>query len=204
MIDNATNEKIYNYFAANHKDKAFKIIRTEDVSKDANSYFEEKAGKLTIVDSPFAGLGKTFWIEERIREEGRTPKYFPLAGNLDFAKIYKRIENLKLDDKSALIIQIHNIKDKKILDEFLFQVIFFKCLKHDGFLYLPEDMPIYVELQNILNQKPIEELQVLRMLGRCNRLCFKMPKVKADHVKIDASNQKAMFVLKYLDMLHSN
>lgn len=71
MIDNATNEKIYNYFAANHKDKVFKIVRTEDVARDAHSYFEEKAGKLVIVDSPSAALGKTFWIESQIKQQGR-------------------------------------------------------------------------------------------------------------------------------------
>jgi hypothetical protein len=81
------------------------------------------------------------------------PKYFPVAGNLDFGRLLQRIRDLKLTEDSALIIQIHNIKDKKVLDEFLFQVVLFKCLKHEGFLYLPDKIAVYIELQNVLDQK---------------------------------------------------
>jgi hypothetical protein len=76
---------------------------------------------------------------------------------------------MNLTDENALIIQIHNVKDRKILDEFLLQIIVFRCIKHDGFLYLPNNIPIYVELQNMLDSKKhFENLQVLAILSRRN------------------------------------
>ncbi len=42
-----------------------------------------------------------------------------------------------LKERDGLIINIHNVKDKKNLDQFLFQIVFFKCLYYEGFYYLP-------------------------------------------------------------------
>lgn len=155
MVDNSLNERIYNYFA-NHKDKLFRVIRAEEVPLASLAYFHKQAGATRIVTSPAAGLGKTFWIEQEIQKAGKVPCYFPVAGNLNMGRLHERLCNLTLSSNKALIIKIDNIKNKKILDEFLFQVVFFKCLKHEGFLYLPEDLTIYIELQNVLNQNHLE------------------------------------------------
>lgn len=104
---------------------------------DASAFFQKKAGDFTIVHSTSAGLGKTFWIAANAKSKGKDCKYFPVAGNLNMDRLYKRILELDLKDTDALVIQIHNIKDIKILNEFLLQITFFKCLKHEGFFYLP-------------------------------------------------------------------
>lgn len=197
MIDNSLNERIYNYFA-NHKDKLFRVIRSEEIPGEALSYFHRQAGPTKIVASSAAGLGKTFWIEQDIKRLGKKPCYFPVAGNLSFERLHQRIRDLGLTGDNALIIQIHNIKDKKTLDEFLFQVVFFKCIKHEGFLYLPEQLSIYIELQNVLNQKHLDELQVLAILAQGKGIVEHLEAVKAADIRIDPLNRKWMFVLKYL------
>ena len=115
MIDNSLNERIYNYFS-NHRDKLFRVTRTEEISNESLSFFHNKAGATKVVASPAAGLGKTFWIEQDIKRQGKQPVYFPVAGNLNLGRLTQRIRDLNLTDNSALIIQIHNIKDKKMLD----------------------------------------------------------------------------------------
>ena len=122
---------------------------------------------------------------------------------MSLSRLHQRIRDLKLTENSALVIQIHNIKDKKTLDEFLFQVVFFKCIKYDGFLYLPPNLSIYIELQNVLDQKHLEQLQVLAILSRGEGIVQHLQQAQSVDVRIDPQNRKFMFVLKYLDLLKS-
>lgn len=112
-----------------------------------------------------AGLGKTFWIEADAKKKNKVCKFFPIAGNLSIDNLCKRIVELDLQSTDALVVQIHNIKDLKILNEFLMQIAFFKCLKHEGFLYLSEKLSIYIEVQNVLGQKHIQDIQVLNLVA---------------------------------------
>lgn len=202
FIDNSFNERIYNYMA-NHKDKIFKIRRTEELPADASAFFQKKAGDFTIVHSVNAGLGKTFWITANAKSKGKDCRYFPVAGNLNMDRLYKRILELKLKDTDALVIQIHNIKDIKILNEFLMQITFFKCLKHEGFFYLPEKLSIYIEIQNVLGQKHLQDIQVLSLVSAGRQNVVFIEKAEAKDVRISPNDDKFMFALKYLDMLEA-
>jgi hypothetical protein len=93
IIDNSTNEKIYNYFA-NYKDRIFKILHSDEISSNADQYFHAQAGNTKVVYSASAGLGKTFWIEQDARRQKKVPIYFPVAGNLDFSRLIRRIRDL--------------------------------------------------------------------------------------------------------------
>jgi hypothetical protein len=57
-----------------------------------------------VIESKKAGLGKTFRIEQLARTEGKNVKFFPLAGNIDFAKLGKRLKDMRIGEDDCLVL----------------------------------------------------------------------------------------------------
>lgn len=64
----------------------------------------------------------------------------------------KALMTQKKQDRQSIVIQLHGVKNKHVLDELLLQLLFFRAVYHEGFHYLSQNLTLYVEIQNITGE----------------------------------------------------
>ena len=191
LVGSNTNEKVFNYFDF-HKTFNKSMINSFN-EKEVTSILHKLATNFEIVSSKSAGIGKSFYIEQKSLEKKLEPKYFPIAGNITKQRIVERLCALKIKENTSLIVQLHNFVDKKILDEILFQLIFFRSLVGEGFLFCPlKKLQLFVEIQNVLGENYFQSLQSLNIFENTDFVHF-IEKTDPNILQIDYNNKEFLF-----------
>lgn len=84
--------------------------------------------KTQVVMSGRAGYGKTFYIQQQCGHQRLV--YLPLCGTVSPSSLLSRLKHADLADRQFLLIQLHNVKNKRVLDELLFQLVSFRSIAH--------------------------------------------------------------------------
>lgn len=123
-------------------------VLNEDQIKAAISAIDSTTSFIT---SARAGLGKTQHIKRKAEQEGKKLCLFPIAGEITYDRLGRRLGNLQLESArdSILCLQINFVDNMQLLNEILVNLFLFRVLKSPNNIFnLPESCTIVVELTN--------------------------------------------------------
>ena len=105
------------------------------------------------VTSIINGLGKTFYIEKQIKSDDKTYIKFPISGDIDVDQLAERLcQHGDKFSQSALHIDIGPINDRKEFNQMLYCLLLFRSYRFQQVaISIPNDMPIYIELDSSPN-----------------------------------------------------
>lgn len=108
-----------------------------------------------------------------------------MSGVLDINRVVERLKDLLkgLKKGDSIVIQLHGVKNKELLDELLLQLIFFGVIYHEGFHYLPDDLFLYVEIQNITGEQQMVNYHTLRLFDERSEAVIKIGRPLAKDVE---------------------
>ena len=148
-----------------------------------------EADNIEIYASARAGFGKTEEIKNKIIQEGKHYKYFPLGGDFTLEKAIQRLIDFNIPQNDYSNYAIHfdfsETNLTELLQEILFKVLILKKLDiNDKIFYFGDELKIKIELPNgFFNYKDkfpilklfksniyIKELLPLRMSLNINRI----------------------------------
>jgi hypothetical protein len=105
---------------------------------------------IEIVTSNQAGLGKTFYIEQKCKNEGLQYINFQLGGEVKRRTIMRRLNELNLPDAEiGLHIDFSDTKQIELFEDFFFSFLIQKCYSNNGDIFCYEDnVKIFIEIPN--------------------------------------------------------
>ncbi|CAF1549778.1 unnamed protein product, partial [Adineta ricciae] len=128
----------------------------------------------TLVTSRINGLGKTSLIQNEIRKKGKIYIKFPISGDIDVDNIAERLcnyGNQLTSARAALHIDIGAINNMKQLNELLYCLLLFRGFRFKQIaVYVPIDIPIYIELDSSPAPIDIREKVVLLKFIKTNHI----------------------------------
>jgi hypothetical protein len=114
-----------------------------------------------LVTSRIAGLGKTTFIRNQIRRLNKQYVKFPIHGDMIVTTLAERLRGLGIQSNPstiALHIDIGPVENVQQLNEFLYSLVLFRCFRLSQIpVYLPADIPIYIELDASRYLSTLEE-----------------------------------------------
>lgn len=117
----------------------------------------------TLITSRINGLGKSFFIRKDIEKNQKKYIKFPISGDIDVDGIARRL--CQFGDKfssAALHIDIGAMNNLKQLNELLYCLLMFRSFRFGQIaVCIPEDTPIYIELDSSPHSYDIREKIVL-------------------------------------------
>ena len=129
---------------ANKKNINILEIKKEDLK---NEKYEEN--NIEIIKSDISGIGKSTQIKKNIQDNQKKWIYFPIYEVFNYNEIIERLNILNIDNNSALHLDLYNIDNIDLMQEFLFSLLIARFNSYnEEFYYLSKDIPIKIEIQN--------------------------------------------------------
>ena len=106
---------------------------------------------IEVVSSVRAGLGKTFYIKNKCKEENLIYIPFQIGGEVKRQTIMRRLKDLNLneDDNFGLHLDFSDTKQKELFEDFIFRFLIQKVYSNNENIFCFENnVKIYVEIPN--------------------------------------------------------
>jgi len=144
--------------------RIIQILRDQDLldENDFLSTIQKLIGDhCMLVTSKFAGLGKSAYIENQIRENNKQQIKLPISGDVNIDILLERLRDEKIQSASspiALHINIGQVENAQQLNEFLYSLLIFRCFRFGQMpVDVARDIPIYIELDSSLHLSNLKE-----------------------------------------------
>jgi hypothetical protein len=153
----------------------------------------------TLVTSDIAGLGKSTYIRNEIRQRDKIRVKFPITGNANIDALVERLCDKEIQlalSRIGIHIDIGPVENVQQLNEFLYSLVLFRCFRLGQVpVHIPIDIPIYIELDSsayLLNLK--KELVILQYLKttHINRI---------DWNELESNSSTVQLVVNYLQAI---
>jgi hypothetical protein len=153
----------------------------------------------TLVTSDIAGLGKSTYIRNEIRQRDKIRVKFPITGNVNIDALVERLCDKEIQlalSRIGIHIDIGPVENVQQLNEFLYSLVLFRCFRLGQVpVHIPIDIPIYIELDSsayLLNLK--KELVILQYLKttHINRI---------DWNELESNSSTVQLVVNYLQAI---
>ena len=120
-------------------------------------------GNSTLITSRINGLGKSFFIRKDIEKNEKKYIKFPISGDIDVDGIARRLcQYGNKFSSAALHIDIGAMNNLKQLNELLYCLLMFRSFRFGQMaVFIPEDTPIYIELDSSPHSYDFREKIVL-------------------------------------------
>ena len=157
----------------------FKIVKYEEIEDIKNK--KDNDNDIEIFKSAQVGYGKSFMIQNRILEEKKEKKYFPLGGDITREKVIKRFFDLDLDSDNiqnyVIHIDLYDTKYKELLMDILFEILILKKFEFKGKIIYLGDIKFYIEIPNdfydYLNAYPLLKLFKINYIEQLPKIQLK-------------------------------
>ncbi len=153
-----------------------------------------------IISSDSCGIGKSYYIKEKIKKEGKEYIYFPIGGDFSMLSIINRLRCLNINDNCIIHIDLYDTVNVDLMKDFLFSFLVNKLFYFDeNMFYLGNKIKIYVEVPfgfvNFFEKFPILKLFKITQMSKENMPEFKVEKDLLSNIQITCN---------YLNMLENN
>ena len=138
--------------SADEPKEDLRIINLKDeISTDTKIENKDYFKYIEVVSSSRAGLGKTFYIKKRCKEENIIYVPFPIGGEVKRHTIMRRLKDLNLDKKKkyGLHLDFSDTKQKEIFEDFIFTFLIQKVYANNENIFCYENnVKIFIEIPN--------------------------------------------------------
>lgn len=102
-----------------------------------------------VVTSEDAGVGKTTWITQQIRDSGKNCVKFPITGDLELSEVCSRMLS-KDQCNVCLHITLSHVDNFNLLNDWLTYLILFRTFRvGTTIVVIPANIKIFIEIQNL-------------------------------------------------------
>ena len=192
------------------KDNTLNNLNISDIS---NNSFHSKMliqdnvllENIKVFSSDVCGLGKSFQIKKKIKENKEIYYHFPLGGKLSKKVIYKKLlellKRIKKDIKKdinkkdeedendeeyieynnvAIHVDLIETEETPLISEFLLSFLITKFYNNnEDIIYIPNNLKIYIEIPNSF-EKYLSKIGILNIFKIENISLKKLPKLELD------------------------
>ena len=153
-----------------------------------------------IISSDSCGIGKSYYIKEKIKQEGKEYIYFPIGGDFSMLSIIYRLRCLNINDNCIIHVDLYDTINVDLMKDFLFSFLVNKLFYFDeNMFYLGNKIKIYVEVPfgfvNFFEKFPILKLFKITQISKENMQEFKVENDLLSNIQITCN---------YLSMLENN
>ena len=145
----------------------------ENVRNELEKQIIDNISYIKLLNSDKSGIGKSTKIRNDVLKRNKKYIYFPINGFLNQINIIQRLQNLELTENSVIHLDIFDIDNIDLIEEFLFYIIITKSfIKNTTILYFPNDIEIYIEFQNLNDIKKFSIFSLIKFKEQ-NKLLIK-------------------------------
>ena len=104
-----------------------------------------------IIFSNKSGVGKSKYIEQNIKKNGKKYIYFPFGGEFNRKDVINRLKQIKIKDeeKAAIHLDLYDSKQTDLMKDFLYSFLITKLYgQNETLFYLSKKVEIKIEIPN--------------------------------------------------------
>ena len=128
--------------------KGKKKLEHKNKKKGENILYKEN---VEIIYSNKSGVGKSKYIEESIKKNGKKYIYFPFGGEFNRKDVINRLKKIKIKDeeKTAIHLDLYDSKQTDLMKDFLYSFLITKLYgQKETLFYLSKKVEIKIEIPN--------------------------------------------------------
>jgi energy-coupling factor transporter ATP-binding protein EcfA2 len=104
-----------------------------------------------IIFSNKSGVGKSKYIEQNIKNNGKQYIYFPFGGEFNRKDVINRLKHIKIknEEKAAIHLDLYDSKQTDLMKDFLYSFLITKLYgQNETLFYLSKKVEIKIEIPN--------------------------------------------------------